>query len=59
MINYYNLSISRRCNKLLLECMTQLEGNNLNNAQYNRKETLETNPVLSDIACLSSHEMEW
>ena len=45
-----NLSISRCCNKLLLECITQLECNNLNNAQYNRRETLEINPVPSDIA---------
>ena len=45
-----NLSISRRCNELLLERITQLERNNLNNAQYNRKETLEINPVPSDIA---------
>ena len=45
-----NLSISRRCNELLLERITQLERNNLNNAQYNRRETLEINPVPSDIA---------
>ena len=45
-----NLSISRRCNDLLLERITQLERNNLNNAQYNRRETLEINPVPSDIA---------
>ena len=45
-----NLSISRRCNELLLECITQLERNNLNNAQYNRRETLEINPVPSDAA---------
>ena len=52
------LSISRRCNELLLECitqlernnLTQLERNNLNNAQYDRRETLEINPVSSDIA---------
>ena len=35
---------------LLLEHITQLEHNNLNNAQYNRRETLEINPVPSDIA---------
>ena len=35
---------------LLLERITQLECNNLNNAQYNRRETLEINPVPSDIA---------
>ena len=45
-----NLSITRRCNDLLLECITQLERNNLNNAQYTRRETLEINPVPSDIA---------
>ena len=44
-----NLSITRRCNDLL-ERITQLERNNLNNAQYNRRETLEINPVPSDIA---------
>ena len=45
-----NLSITRCCNDLLLEHITQLERNNLNNAQYNRRETLEINPVPSDIA---------
>ena len=45
-----NLSITGRCNDLLLERITQLERNNLNNAQYTRRETLETNPVPSDIA---------
>ena len=45
-----NLSISRYCNELLLEHITQLECNNLNNAQYYRRETLEINPVPSDIA---------
>ena len=45
-----NLSITRRCNDLLLERITQLERNNLNNAQYNKTETLEINPVPSDIA---------
>ena len=45
-----NLSISRRCNKFLRERITQLERNNLNNAQYNRRETLEINLVPSDIA---------
>ena len=44
-----NLSITRRCTDLLLERKTQLKRNNLNNAQYNRRETLEINPVLSDI----------
>ena len=45
-----NLSITRRCNDLLLERITQLERNNLNNAQYTRRETLEINSVSSDIA---------
>ena len=45
-----NMSISRRCNELLIERITQLERNNLNNAQYNRRKTLEINPVLYDIA---------
>ena len=45
-----NLSLARRCNDLLLGRITQLERNNLNNAQYNRRETLEINPVPSDIA---------
>ena len=44
-----NLSITRRCNDLLLERITQLERNNLNNAQYNRRETLEIKPVPYDI----------
>ena len=42
--------MTRRCNDLLLERTTQLERNNLNNAQYNGRETLEINPVPSDIA---------
>ena len=45
-----NLSITRPCNDFLLERITQLECNNLNNAQYNRRETLEINPVLPNIA---------
>ena len=44
-----NLSTSRRCNELLLE-RKYSERNNLNNAQYSRRETLETNPVPYDIA---------
>ena len=45
-----NLSISRHCNEFLLGRITQLERNNPNNAQYNRRETLEINPVPSDTA---------
>ena len=44
------LSISKRCNKLLLERITQLERSNLSNPQYNRRETLEINPVPSGIS---------
>ena len=44
-----NLLITRRCNDLLLEHITQLEHNNLNNTQYNRRETHKINPVPSDI----------
>ena len=42
-----NLSVTRHCNDLLLERITR---NTLNSAQYNRRETLEINPVSSDIA---------
>ena len=45
-----NLSITRRCFDFLLERITQLEHNKLNNAQYTRKETLQINPVPFDIA---------
>ena len=45
-----NLSITRHCNDLQLERRTQLERNNLNNAQYTGREILEINPVPSDIA---------
>ena len=45
-----SLSISRCCNEVLLELTAQLEGNNLNNAQYNRREPLETDPMTSDTA---------
>ena len=45
-----NLSITKHCNDLLLGHRTQLERNNLNNAQYTRREILEINPVPSDIA---------
>ena len=38
-----NHSITRRCNDLLLERITQLESNNLNNTHYTRRETLEIN----------------
>ena len=43
------LSISGRCHKLLLKHITQFEHNNLNNAQYNSRESLEINPMSSDI----------
>ena len=45
-----NLLITRSCNDLLLEHITQSERNNLNNAQYTRREILKNNPVPFDIA---------
>ena len=45
-----NLSISRRCNDLLLERISQLEHNKFNDAQCNRRETVKINSVSSDIA---------
>ena len=45
-----NLSNSRRCNDLLLERITQLDRNNVNKGQYNRRETLKIKPVLFEIA---------
>ena len=45
-----NLSITRHCNDLLLERITQLERNNLKNAQYTRRETLKIYPMPSDVA---------
>ena len=45
-----NMSISRCCDEFLLVRTTQLECNNLNNAQYNRKETLKIKPTPSDMA---------
>ena len=44
-----NLSISRCCNEPLLERINQLELNKLKNIKCNRRETLEINPVPSDI----------
>ena len=45
-----NRKCSRRFNELLIERITQLERNNLNNDQLNRRETLKMNLVPSDIA---------
>ena len=45
-----NLSISRRCSDLLLECISQLEHNKFNDAQCNRRESAKINPVSSDFA---------
>ena len=39
-----NLSITRRCNDLLLERITQLERNNLNNAQYTSRRNSRNQP---------------
>ena len=36
----FKLWISRRYNELLFQCITQLERNNMNKAQYNRRKTL-------------------
>ena len=43
------LSISGRSNELLRERINELECNSLNNAQYNKRGTLEISPALSDI----------
>ena len=36
----FKLWISRRYNELLFQCITQLERNNMNKAQYNQRKTL-------------------
>ena len=36
-----SLSISRRCNEFLLDCVTHLERDNLSHAQYNQSKTLK------------------
>ena len=43
------LTVSRNCNSLLSERVTQLERNAVNNAQYHRRESLEINPVPASI----------
>ena len=43
------LTISKNCNRLLGERIVQLERNAVNNAQYNRRESLEINPVPASI----------
>ena len=43
------LSISGRSNEPLRERINELECNNLNNGQYNKRDTLEISQVLSDI----------
>ena len=39
------LIISKNCNRLLCKRIVQLDRNAVNNAQYHRRESLETNPV--------------
>ena len=43
------LLISKNCISLLLKRITNLERNALNNAQYVRRETIETNPIPQSI----------
>ena len=45
---YFNLLISRHFNERLLERITFLEHNNLNQAQYNGQKALEINAPPSD-----------
>ena len=44
-----DLLITKNCNTLLLQGIIQLERNAVNNAQYHQRESLEVNPVPSDI----------
>ena len=43
------LLISKNCNSLLLKCVTNLEHNALNNAQYVHRETIEIKPIPQSI----------
>ena len=43
------LTISKNCNRLLTERVAQLESSAVSNAQYNRPESLEINPVPASI----------
>ena len=44
-----DLATTRNCNRLLTERVVQLERNAVTNAQYNRRESVEVNPVLPSI----------
>ena len=44
-----DLATTRNCNGLLTERVVQLERNAVTNAQYNRRESVEVNPVLPSI----------
>ena len=43
------LLTSKNCNFLLLKRITNIERNNLNNAQYVRRETIKINPISQSI----------
>ena len=43
------LSVSKNCNRLLMERIVNLERNAVSNAQYHRRESLEINPVPASI----------
>ena len=44
-----DLVVTKKCNSLLYSCIVQLEKNAVNNAHYQRRETLELNSVPQDI----------
>ena len=44
------LVVSNNCNQLLSEQIIQLEINTVNNAQYHRRESIETGPVPASIS---------
>ena len=43
------LAISKKCNLLLKQRVTELERNAVSTSQYHRRETIEVNPVPTDI----------
>ena len=49
------LAVSKNCNRLLSEQITQLERNTVNNAQYLHRESIEVSPVPTSI---SEEELE-
>ena len=48
------LTVSKNCNRLLNERIIQLERNAVNNAQYDRLESLEINPVPASMMFLKT-----